>query len=179
MASSSVRPSVGSPFNAFEDSAVFPLLSFLSDAARRYGPAKVEAARRKMKIIPARDAGRVRRKSALREETLFIAPSPLAGVRAAGTAGSWLSTHASSLTLWKKKSCGLKWSRALTVRCAETPVYARNKIRLQDTGAIFHSTLAAQLHPTCPASGKSERSRAERNASTLQTSWGSSWRRTK
>ena len=74
----------------------------------------------KMKIIPARDAGRVRRNSSLREETLFIAPSPLAGVSAAGTAGSWLSTHAISLTLWKEKSCGLKWRRALTVRYAET-----------------------------------------------------------
>ena len=32
------------------------------------------------------------------------------------------------------------------------------------------TALAAQLKPTCPASGKPERSRAERNASTLQTS---------
>src|ERR1700674_5462638 len=116
MASSSVRASVGSPFKAFEDSGDFPLLPFLSDAARRYGPANVEAATMKIKIIPASDAGRVGRKSALREETLFIFPSPLAGVSAAGTAGSWHSTHAFSLTRWKKKSCDGNRSRAHTVR---------------------------------------------------------------
>jgi hypothetical protein len=79
---------VGNPFKVFEDSAGFPLLSFLSGAARRKGAAKVAVARTKMKIIPARDAGRAVRESALREETLFIFPSPLAGIRAAGTAGS-------------------------------------------------------------------------------------------
>ncbi len=166
MASSTVSPSAGSPFNTFEDSAVFSLLSFLSVAARRYGPAKVAAARRKITIIPASDTGRIARRSALREVILFIFPSPLAGVGLAGTAKTRLSTHAISLTLWKKKSCDPKWKRALTVCNAE--VYPRAEKTTRKRSNL--RGLAVQLNPTCPASGNAERSLAERNASTLHTS---------
>ena len=72
MASSSVSASVGSPFVAFEGPDAFALPSFLSVAARRYGPAKMAAVSRKIIIVVKSEAGRFGGNWTLQEEALFI-----------------------------------------------------------------------------------------------------------
>jgi hypothetical protein len=59
-----------------------------------------------MAIIPERGAVRLWRDPDARKKTLCMFPSPQAEVSADGAAEPRQSSHALSLTLWNKKSCG-------------------------------------------------------------------------
>src|SRR6267378_1831072 len=155
---------MGRPFVAFEDSADLALLSFAAD---RYGAAVVTAARRNIAANPLMVFFWWQRTSNLQDAFLFMFPAPYAGIRTTSAeVSAGLGRHTYMLTLGGEKSCRVKWLVALKVRrCA-----VLNRRRLG---------LLLQLSPTCGASGKGCRSRAERNASRLQTSWASSCRNTK
>ena len=115
MANSSLRPSMGNPFAAFEDSAAFALLPFLSGPATRCGAAIVAAVKTKIAMIPASERCRVMPESDFKGGAFLIFPSPLAEV-SPGTAGVVAVNSRTQFNPMKKEKLRSEVNRALTVR---------------------------------------------------------------
>src|SRR6266853_5386098 len=165
---------MGRPFVALEDSANL-LLSLLSFPADKWGAAKVNAARKNSAANPVIVFFRRQKDSILQNGFLFMFPAPFAGIRAVSAKeGAGFRCRTRMLTRDSGKSCGLTRPLALKVRrffvFTEAPRCSRSQP---------HSRALFQVSPTCGASGKGCRSRAERKAFKLQTSCASSCRRTK
>src|SRR6266849_7891286 len=165
---------MGRPFIAFDDSADL-FLSSLTLPANKKGAAKVNAARRINADNPATVFFWRQRDSILQDGFLFMFPAPFAGIRTVSAEeGAGLRCRTRMLTLGDGKSCGLKRPVARKVRRLQVRDEAPRRLPSQPYSHIFF-----QVSPTCGASGKGCRSRAERKAFKLQTSCASSCRKTK